>query len=126
MPRRVGSSSSMISMARTLGAPVRVPAGKQARERVDGGEAFAQRAFHGADQMHHVGIAFDEHEIADLYGAELADAANVIAAKVDEHYVLGTLFFVMTQLVFQRAGLRLHLCRACACRRWDGTPASFR
>ena len=29
MPRRTGSTSSMISMARTLGAPLRVPAGTQ-------------------------------------------------------------------------------------------------
>ena len=29
-PRRVGSSSSMISIARTLGAPDSVPAGKHA------------------------------------------------------------------------------------------------
>ena len=30
-PRRVGSSSSMISIARTFGAPESVPAGKHAR-----------------------------------------------------------------------------------------------
>ena len=42
-PRRVGSSSSMISMARTLGAPDRVPAGKVAASASKRRPVLAQR-----------------------------------------------------------------------------------
>ena len=95
MPRRVGSSSSMISMARILGAPERVPAGKQ--ERRASTAVSSRRSWPSivADQMHDVGVALDEHEVfVTLTVPVFADTADVVAAEVDEHDVLGALFFV--------------------------------
>ena len=51
--------------------------------------------------MHDVGKALDGHELLDLDGAVIADAAEIVAAKIDEHDVLGTLFFTGEQLLFQ-------------------------
>ncbi len=79
----------MISMARILGAPLRVPAGKQARKASMGARSGLELAFEGADEVHDVAVALDEHEVLDLDGAEFADAADVVAAEVDEHDVLG-------------------------------------
>jgi hypothetical protein len=44
--------------------------------------------------VHDVGVALDEHEVFDADAGEFADAANVVAAEVDEHEVFGALFFV--------------------------------
>ena len=52
--------------------------------------------------MHHVRIALDVHQIANFYRSVFAHAAEVIAAEVDQHYVLGALFFIFTHLFFER------------------------
>ncbi len=44
--------------------------------------------------MHHVGVAQDLVEGFHLHRAELRDPADVVAAKVDEHVVLGKLLFI--------------------------------
>ena len=49
----------MISIARTLGAPVTVPAGKAGPERVERVVPVAQRPAHLAHQVLHVGVALD-------------------------------------------------------------------
>ena len=74
----------MISMARILGAPESVPAGKQARK-ASTAASPAELALERADQVHDVGVALDEHQVLHLDGAEFADAADVVAAEVDEH-----------------------------------------
>src|SRR5581483_4710308 len=56
-------------------------------------------AFDRTHDVHHVRVAFDEHELVDLHTAELTDAADIIAAKIDEHHVLGALFLVVHHLV---------------------------
>src|SRR6185437_1652553 len=75
--------------------------GKAGGEGVHGAEVFAQLAFNGGDQVHDVRVAFHEHEVADAHGAEVAYAANVIAAEIDEHDVFGALFFVGAQFLLQ-------------------------
>ena len=51
--------------------------------------------------MHDVRVALDKHQLVDLDGAEVADAADVVAAQVDQHDVLGALFFVVHHLGFE-------------------------
>ncbi len=68
--------------------------GKAGAKGVNGREAGAEAAFEGRDQVHDVGVALDEHEVFHADGAELADAAEVIAAEVDEHDVFGDLLGV--------------------------------
>ena len=71
--------------------------------------------------MHDVRVALHEHQVADADGAVVADAANVIAAQVDEHDVLSALFFVVAQLFFQAAVFGFVTGRACACPQWADT-----
>ena len=42
--------------------------------------------------MHHVRVALDHHALGDLDAAGRGDAADVVAAEVEEHHVLGDLF----------------------------------
>ena len=48
--------------------------------------------------MDQVRVGLDGHERLHLDGAELADAAEVVAAEVDEHHVLGALLLVGEQV----------------------------
>ena len=62
--------------------------------------------------MHQVRVGLDRHQLVDLDAAVLADAAEVVAAEVDEHHVLGALLRVGEQLaralqvLLGRAGAR--------------------
>jgi hypothetical protein len=49
--------------------------------------------------VHDVAVALDPHEAAHVDGARHADPAEVVAAQVDEHHVLGPLLGVGAQLV---------------------------
>ena len=51
--------------------------------------------------MHDVAVAADLHELHDLDGARLADPAQVVAAEIDQHHVLGALLGVGQQLSLQ-------------------------
>ena len=91
----------MISMARILGAPESVPAGKVAASRSQASRPCLQVAADVGDQVHHVGVALDHHQVVDLHAADLGDTAEVVAAQVDQHQVLGALLLVAQQLVGQ-------------------------
>ena len=68
--------------------------GEAGAERVHRGESVAQLAVHLADEMQHVRVALDDHELAHLHRAVLRDAADVVPAEVDEHQMLGALLLV--------------------------------
>ena len=72
-----------------------------------GARPLRRLALEGADQVHDVGVALDEHEVFDFDGAELGDAADVVAAEVDEHDVLGNFFGVGAEVFFEGAVRRL-------------------
>ena len=55
--------------------------------------------------MHDVGVALDHQRSFGLDRADLGDAADVVAAEVDEHDVLGALLGVGQQLGLERAVL---------------------
>ena len=68
---------------------------------VHGAELGAEAALEGGDEVHHVGVALDEHEVANFYGSVLADAAEIVAAEIDEHDVFGAFFFVSEHFLFE-------------------------
>ena len=55
----------------------------------------------GGSDVHDVGVAEDVHVAGDFHGADLADASEVIAPKVDKHVVLGDFFLIGEELFFQ-------------------------
>jgi hypothetical protein len=83
--------------------------GRAHRQR--GGEGVERRAAVGElaldarHQVHDVRVALDAHEVGDLDAAGAADAAQVVAAEVDEHDVLGALLGVGGELDGERVVL---------------------
>jgi hypothetical protein len=53
--------------------------------------------------VHDVGVALDEHQVLHLDAAELADAADVVAAEVDQHDVFGDFLLVGAEVGFEGA-----------------------
>ncbi len=58
--------------------------------------------------MHHVAVPLDEHQVLHLHRAELAHAADIVAAEIDQHDVLGDLFLIRAQIGLDGAVLRPH------------------
>ena len=52
--------------------------------------------------MHHLAVALDEELIRDLDAADGGDAADIVAAEIEQHQVLGAFLGVGQQLVFER------------------------
>ena len=84
----------MISIARILGAPLSVPAGKVARSTSMLVRPGLEQALDVADDVHHVRVALDDEGVGHLDAAGLRDAADVVARQVDQHQVLGALLRV--------------------------------
>ena len=106
MPRRVGSSSSMISIARTFGAPVSVPAGKPATSASIASKPSAQPCPARRDMMC---MTWLNRSMAKLSVTRtlpsLGDAADIVAAEVEQHQVFGALLRVGQQFAVPAAGL---------------------
>src|SRR5260370_885523 len=99
-PSAASSSNVMASLRHTRGAAHR--GGREARpHQVEGGEARPQAALHVRDQVHHVRITLDREEFRYAYAAKLADPAQVVAAQVDQHNVLGALLGIGAQFGLQ-------------------------
>ena len=62
----------MISIARTFGAPLTVPAGSVARSTSIGALPVAQLAAHLRREVHHVAVPLERHQLVDVHRAELA------------------------------------------------------
>src|ERR1700722_6242190 len=58
-----------------------------------------EAAFHLRNDMHHVAVALDGHQILDLHRAVIADAAEIVARKVHEHDVFGAFLGVGEQIL---------------------------
>jgi len=58
-----------------------------------------ERALHGRDHVLDMGELLDAHELTDLDRAEFADPSDIVSCKIDEHRVLGPLFFVKEHLL---------------------------
>lgn len=106
-PRRSFSRSATSSIARILGAPETVPAGKMERKAsnlsqrerqwpVEGerragnapSESLAKDARDLGGEVHDVTELFDLHQTVDLDRLGLADAVDIVASEVNEHDVL--------------------------------------
>ena len=86
-------------------------------QRVHRADARAQRARDGGDDVHHVAVGLDLHQLVHVDAAVLAHAPEVVAAEVDEHHVLGALLLVGEQLGGDRAILLGRRRRDGVCRR---------
>src|SRR5215208_5693092 len=78
-----------------------------AGERVNRVVFIAEPAFHIRDDVHDVAVTLDKKLIRDCYRADFGNAAYVIAAKIEQHQMLGALLrigkeFVLQRLVFVR------------------------
>ena len=97
----------MISMARTLGAPETVPAGKPGDQRVDGVVLRSSVALDVRDDVHHVASsARSRYCSVTLTRADLGDAADIVAAEIEQHQVLGALLGIGEQLGGRAPGPR--------------------
>ena len=111
----------MISMARTFGAPETVPAGRQARRASKASLSLGQLAGDVRGDVHHVAVTLDHHHVGQLDGAVLGDAADVVAAQIDQHHVLGPFLGIGQQFLGQPAVfLLVGAARARAGQRADG------
>ncbi len=89
MPRLSVSSSSMISIARTFGAPETVPAGKPAASASIASVPRGEPAFDVGDDVHDVAVALDDELLGHLDRADLGDAADIVAAEIEQHQMFG-------------------------------------
>ncbi len=80
-------------------------------------------AFDRTDNVHHVAVTLNEHELIDLHAAKFAHASDVVAAEIDKHYVLGAFFFVLKHFFCEREVLRLG--GSAAARAGDGPVLHF-
>ena len=76
--------------------------GKGGLQDIGEGGAGLQLALHLRHDMHHVRVAFDLETIGHDHAAGFGDAANIVAAQVDQHKVLGALLRIGQQFDFQR------------------------
>ncbi len=73
--------------------------GQDRAQRVHRPDVRPQPPADRGDDVHHVRVGLDGHERLDLDRAVLAHAAEVVAAEVDEHHVLGALLLVGQQVL---------------------------
>jgi hypothetical protein len=97
----------MICIARILGAPLTVPTGSVDAQGVERGHPGRKLARDVGGDVHHVAVALDGHHVAELDRARLGHPADVVAAQVHQHDVLGPLLGVGQQFGLQRLVLLL-------------------
>ena len=81
---------------------------------------LAQFALDIGDDVHHLAVALDEELIGDLDGADLGDAADIVAAEIEQHQMLGALLGIGEQFGFERLILVRGRAARAACRRSGG------
>ena len=77
-----------------LGGAADGASGEGGAHDVVGGAVRVELAADVGDDVHDVGVALDDHEFIDTYGAELGGTSDVVSGEVDEHDVLGSFFGV--------------------------------
>ncbi len=93
----MGSSSSMICIARTFGAPTSVPAGNVGAEQIERILARIELAMHAAHDVHHVAVFLDAAIRLHVHAARGGHTTQVVAREIDEHHVLRILFRIGEQ-----------------------------
>ena len=89
-------------MARTFGAPDTVPAGKPAASASIASRSARELALDVRDDVHDMAVALDEELSVTLTVPIVGDAADVVAAEIEQHQMLGALLGIGEQFVFQR------------------------
>ena len=74
---------------------------EDAAQRVQGVAARLESRLHVAHQMQHVAVPLDLHVLGHGHGSGAGHAAQVVAAQVHEHHVLGPLLGVVLEAVAQ-------------------------
>ena len=62
---------------------------------------IAKLTRHRRRDMHHVAIAFHDHDVGKLNGTVLCDSANIVATEIDQHHMFGTFLFICQQFFFE-------------------------
>ena len=70
--------------------------------------------------MHHLAVALDEELVGDFDGADLGDAADIVAAEIEQHQMLGAFLGVGEQLLLERLVLVRRRAARAGCRRSGG------
>ena len=97
-----------------------MPAGRQAASASKASRSVGQLAGDVRRDVHHVAVALDDHHVGDFDRAVAGDAADVVAAQIDEHHVLGPFLGIGQQLVGEPLVFLLGRGRGGACRRAGG------
>ena len=87
----------MICIARSFGAPVIEPPGKQPRSRSIASRPGAQLAGDGAHEVMHGREALDVEEPRHLHRAQPAVLRKIVAQEIDDHHVLGAVLLARAQ-----------------------------
>ena len=93
----------MISIARSLGAPVIEPPGNAARSRSSASAPGAELADDRRDQVVHGGVALEREQLGHAHGAGRADARQIVAHQVHDHQVLGAILGALGERLAERA-----------------------
>ncbi len=88
-----------------LRRPREGPRGQRRPQHVHRVDVLAQGARHLADDVQHVRVGLDDHQLVDRDRAVLADPPEVVATQVDQHHVLGALLGVGDQPLGEAAVL---------------------
>ena len=89
----------MISIARTFGRAGDGAGREAGGERVERVVARVESALDVRDDVHHVAVALEEELVGHLDRADRGDAADVVAAEIEQHQVLGALLRIGEQAV---------------------------
>ena len=71
-------------------------------ERIERVEVRLEPRLDVRHEMEHVAVALDLHVLADRHGPRPGDAAQIVAAQVDEHHVFGAFLGVALELLGQQ------------------------
>ena len=101
--------------------------GKAGGERIERIAVLAQPAFDIRDDVHDLAVALDEELIGDFDRADLGDAADIVAAEIEQHQMLGAFLGIGEKLSLERLILvRRRAAPARAGDRADGDGAAGR
>ncbi|MNP37327.1 hypothetical protein D3C76_1307690 [compost metagenome] len=78
-------------------------------------QAFTQLPGDVGHDVHHIGVSLDHHLLGQPHAPRRRHPADVVAAQVDQHQVLGDFFLVRQQVIFQSpVGFFVRTARACS------------
>src|SRR5215207_6546579 len=83
--------------------------GKARSQRIEGVMAGPDLSLDVGDDMHHMAVALDEKLVRDAHRPDGSDTADIVAAEVEQHEVLGDLLGVFEQRRLMGEVLRMRL-----------------